>query len=506
MRFAPARPRKSSRWSFPYKMTEFLCGIEERRRQASLSLDPLRQTQLSQFFTPVAVARHMASLVSCTEPEPILLDAGAGIGILFAAVVEMLCLRPDPPKKITVYAYETDPLLVALAQQTLDDCTQFAIEYGVLCAGQVYCGDFLRLAAQQIQPDLLDASDSVQLQPHIAILNPPYRKIGVGSIERHTLRRLAIETTNLYTGFVAVAMRLIARNGELIAITPRSFCNGSYFRPFRTDLLQRTALTHLHLFHSRTDAFRESDVLQETLIFRLQTGIPQPQEVKIAHLTTLPSEVGELPVAFSQVVKDNDPERYFHIPEGTSRGLIHQVSLSELGLRVSTGRVVDFRVATYLRPSPDLTTAPLIYPVHCRDMRVCWPDLEAKKPNGLVTNEETSSLCVPNGNYVLVKRFSSKEQPRRVMAYVYEAEDFERAEKTGVGFENHLNYYHEAGKGIDIALAHGLAAYLNSEEVDRYFRQFSGHTQVNATDLKNLSYPSRDELMLQGKLLLGEAG
>ena len=30
--------------------------------------------------------------------------------------------------------------------------------------------------------------------------------------------------------------------------------------------------------------------------------------------------------------------------------------------------------------------------------------------------------------------------------------------------------------------------------VDRHFRQFSGHTQVNATDLRSLRYPQRATL------------
>ena len=52
-----------------------------------------------------------------------------------------------------------------------------------------------------------------------------------------------------------------------------------------------------------------------------------------------------------------------------------------------------------------------------------------------------------------------------------------------------MNYFHRRGNGLPVLLAKGLAAYLNSTLVDAYFRQFSGHTQVNATDLRSLKYP-----------------
>jgi adenine-specific DNA-methyltransferase len=48
-------------------------------------------------------------------------------------------------------------------------------------------------------------------------------------------------------------------------------------------------------------------------------------------------------------------------------------------------------------------------------------------------------------------------------------------------------------------MAAGLAAYLNSSMVDRYFRQFSGHTQVNAADLRALRYPALDALERIGR-------
>ncbi len=47
-------------------------------------------------------------------------------------------------------------------------------------------------------------------------------------------------------------------------------------------------------------------------------------------------------------------------------------------------------------------------------------------------------------------------------------------------------------------MAAGLACFLNSTVLDNYFRVFSGHTQVNATDLRNMKYPSGDRLRALG--------
>ena len=47
--------------------------------------------------------------------------------------------------------------------------------------------------------------------------------------------------------------------------------------------------------------------------------------------------------------------------------------------------------------------------------------------------------------------------------------------------------------------AYGLSVFLNSTAVDEYFRRFSGHTQVNATDLRLLRYPELDKLKQLGR-------
>ena len=136
---------------------------------------------------------------------------------------------------------------------------------------------------------------------------------------------------------------------------------------------------------------------------------------------------------------------------------------------------------------------PLIYPLHFNGGRIHWPCPGSRKPNALLAVPQTEELTVPNGIYVLLKRFTAKEEPRRVVATVFRPEG-SLAGFESVGFENHLNYFHCRGAGMDERLAEGLAVYLNSTVVDSYFRQFSGHTQVNATDLRGLRYPSKAQL------------
>lgn len=75
-----------------------------------------------------------------------------------------------------------------------------------------------------------------------------------------------------------------------------------------------------------------------------------------------------------------------------------------------------------------------------------------------------------------------------------------------LGFENHLNVFHEKKRGLPKALAYGLSLYLNSTRVDKIFRRFSGHTQVNATDLRLINYPSRKALVDLGVWALKSHG
>ena len=287
-------------------------------------------------------------------------------------------------------------------------------------------------------------------------------------------------------------------NGQIVAIVPRSFCNGPYYRPFRVHLLRHCSIEHIHVFESRNNAFKDDDVLQENIIIKLIRGKPQNAvRISMSHDQAM-SDYEEKTVPFSEVVMPNDAEQFFHIPTSETPVDKHPLfahPLADIRLEVCTGPVVDFRLKDYWLQEPTKDSIPLIYPHHFVNRRLAYPR-EHKKPNALKRHPDVAKWLMPRGCYVIVKRFSAKEEKRRVVAYVVKSGDIKTDH---IGFENHWNVFHSGKKGIPATLANGIACFLNSTALDEYFRKFSGHTQVNATDLRNLKYPSLKQLTALGK-------
>ncbi len=419
-----------------------------------------------------------------------LLDAGAGAGSLTAAFVSRLCEGNMGVCAIEAALYELDPLILNALSATMRECQRHCTKAGIRFTFTIHQADFIQEMSPRLAGDLFGATPPAF---DVAIVNPPYRKISTDSAARHALRAVGVETSNLYTGFIAIIQRLLVPGGQLVAITPRSFCNGPYFRPFREDLLGNLELRRLHVFESRQAAFRDDRVLQENIIFHAVKGHSQPREMVISSSSGEHGDViAESVVPFIEIVHPHDAEKFIHIPSAPSHAAAKETmdglssSLASLGVTVSTGRVVDFRLKDALRMMPERGTVPLLYPCHFNGGSVHWPKFEARKPNAILDNEATRPWLVPSGIYLLTKRFTSKEERRRLVACLF---DPDQVKAKRIGFENHLNYFHANGHGLERSLAVGLYAFLNSTVVDQYFRGFSGHTQVNATDLRTLAYP-----------------
>ncbi|UPA22025.1 Eco57I restriction-modification methylase domain-containing protein [Candidatus Peribacteria bacterium] len=473
-----------------------LYQVEALRIRAALETTSEKKSSLGQFFTPAPIAHLLASMFEFNKSHLSLLDAGAGVGNLSIACIQEICKRSSKTKSIKLTAFEVDTELLAYLEETYKICALLCKNQGIKFEYEIINSDFIKDSVQKLQ------QSSEQQLFDCVVMNPPYKKIHSQSDIRFLLREVGIETGNLYAGFLAVAMKLLKADGQMVAITPRSFCNGPYFRPFRELFLKKMALSKIHIFESRKDAFKEDAVLQENIIFSAFKN----REIPFVQISSSNKSVDAInssrEIPYSKVINPNDPEMFIHIipneiGDWASKNMNYfNSSLSNLGLKVSTGKVVDFRAKEFLRGMPESDTVPLIFPTHFSEGKIHWPKMNSKKPNAIIRNINTEPSLISNERYVIVKRFSSKEEKRRIVAVIYEP-SFTKADL--IGFENHLNYFHMNGVGLDENLAKGIFVFLNSTLVDTYFRLFNGHTQVNATDLNSIKYPSLEELRTLGK-------
>lgn len=463
------------------------------RSEVSSTTSREHKSEFGQFMTPSPVARFMASLFSPTRAHVCrLLDPGAGVGALTCAFLDRWADGELKFRRIESWAYEIDGVLREHLEATL---AKYAEHMNLQTT--VSGGDFIELGVEM-------CLSGERPYTH-AILNPPYKKINSDSSHRLSLRRAGIETVNLYTAFVAIAVQLLAPGGQLVAIVPRSFCNGPYYKPFRDHVLQRAAIRRMHLFEARNRAFKDDDVLQENIILHLERDAEQGD---VAISTSTDSSFSDIELhmhPFDRIVFPEDLERFIHVPTSPEHAELEQsgavrYSLQEIGVSVSTGPVVDFRLRDHIRKMPEAGTVPLLYPGHFVGFHTKWPNPELKKSNAIALNDATRKWLYPSGFYCVVRRFSSKEERRRVVAGVVDPGELAGADL--IGLENHLNVFHEDKHGLPEALAKGLVAFLNTTAVDEYFRRFSGHTQVNATDLRGMKFPKRETLIALGEWVM----
>ncbi len=486
--------------------------VEFYRIDASLKLSSKKRSAFGQYMTPAPIGRFMASLFENVHGDVRLLDAGAGVGSLTAAFVERLGTEAKIPQSLHLTCYEIEVLLLDYLRKTLDEAVEQCALSQVPCMTEIRGCDFILDSRYGNQPSMLEVKDKVYAGFTHAILNPPYKKIRSASNHRAALREAGIETSNLYTGFLFLAAQQIVQGGELVAIVPRSFCNGPYFKPFREAFFGMMTLRHIHIFEKRNTAFRGDEVLQENIILhavkdreRSTVTITASQssefEVNAGRGACVSSDMTQRTVNHEAVIRPTDSGKFVHIAANDMEQAVidrmarFTATLDEIGLSVSTGPIVDFRLKDDLRAELEEGAAPLLYAAHFQGGALQWPKT-MKKPNAIRISKDSRRWLWPNkGHYVVARRFTSKEERRRIVASIY------RSDLPGelVGFENHLNVFHANQEGIGEHLAVGLHLYLNSSLVDRYFRQFNGHTQVNATDLRWLRYPTREVLERIGK-------
>ncbi len=451
------------------------------------------------YLTPPAVAAFMASMIGARDTLR-LLDPAAGAGILLCAVVERLAQDPRPPRAIEITAYEIDAELAKHLGDVLDNLAKWAAQRGILIRTNVRCEDFILAEAIPLRDHADHRFDAV-------IANPPYFKIRRKDPRAVAAGAVVHGQPNIYSLFMAVAAGLLAPGGDFIFITPRSYASGPYFQKFRERFFSLARPVRVHVFDSRRDTFSRDEVLQENVILDAVCD-NNWLEKKDAYSLTISSSTNandierriERRISLADVIDTSNPHGAFRLPAAPEdEEILRKVDawagcLEDYGLQISTGPVVPFRVTELLAVRPNRNTVPLLWMHHVRAMDVHWPN-GTRKPQYITDRPESRKLLVPNNNYVLLRRFSAKEETRRLTASPLLLKN---ATFPAVGLENHLNYVHRPGGTLTEDEAWGLAALYNSALFDGYFRCISGNTQVSATELRAMPLPPLEAIVSLG--------
>lgn len=452
------------------------------------------------YLTPPPVAGFMAGMIRPRETLR-LLDPAAGAGILICAIIEQLATSPTPPRLVEIVAYEIDPHLADQLAEVLAHMTAWAAGKGMTVKATIRRADFILAEAGALRHRAGGNFDAV-------IANPPYFKIGKDDPRAIAAVDVVHGQPNIYGLFMAVAAAMLKQGGDLVFITPRSFASGPYFKRFRERFFAMVRPLRTHVFASRRDAFSRDAVLQENVI--LHAIRDDGWTTKAAGLPfTISSSEGmgdldhakEWPAQLGDVIDPDNLAAAFRLPaspedEDTLRRVDSWTgTLHAYGLDISTGPVVPFRATKFLAEKINGVTVPLLWLNHVRAMDIQWP-ATSRKPQYIKHKPESRRLLVPNSTYVLLRRFSPKEDARRMTAAPLLAGQIQ-AEL--IGLENHLNYIHRPGGAITEDEAFGLAAVLNSALMDGYFRCINGNTQVSATELRAMPLPPLDAIAKLGR-------
>lgn len=461
------------------------------------SMPKSKRKKYGQFFTSKETAVFMAGMFSIPQgcDSLSILDPGAGSGILSVALLERL-EAVEEISSIELVCYENDVNIIELLHSNLSwACRQTAKNVSYRIVTENY------ILSQALDYNGLLGADPNAKKYNIIIGNPPYMKIAKDAPEATAMPNVCYGAPNLYFLFAAMSMFNLKADGEMVYIIPRSWTSGAYFKQFRKRFFEESALEHIHLFVSRDKVFEKESVLQETIIIKAKKTQTKPNTITI---TTTQSNadfsnrtVFEAP--YSTVV--NGKESYVYLvtnaEEVQTLNELNQWTdtLPDIGLKMKTGLTVDFRNREALRDSAEDDAIPLFYSQHIQDGKVVFP--AGKEHEYIVT--EQRGLLQKNTNYLFIKRFTAKEEHRRLQCGVYLAR--KHPEYMKISTQNKINFI-SGLRELSECVVYGLYVLFNSTLYDSYYRILNGSTQVNSTEINSMPVPPMNTIEAMGKELI----
>ena len=462
------------------------------------SMPKKERKKYGQFFTSMETARFMAEMYNVPNNlnRISVLDAGAGSGILSCAFIERM-ETIDNIQEIELTCYENDSNVLPLLESNLKYCKENSkkkITITILKENYIL--------SQYLDFNHMIGANSYPKKYDFVIGNPPYMKIPKNAPEATAMPEICYGAPNLYFIFAAMGLFNLKDDGEMVYIIPRSWTSGAYFKRFREYFLTKGKLEHIHLFVSRSKVFDKENVLQETIIIKARKTKNTPETVTITSSQSNSDfdDITSLTVPYSLVVSGNDFYVYLVTNEKEVNVLkrLHQFNktLPEIGVKMKTGLTVDFRNRDILRDEEEEGAIPLFYSQHIKQGKVQFPI--KKEHEYVVTNKK--GLMQDNKNYLFVKRFTAKEEPRRLQCGVYLAKDYPQYKK--ISTQNKINFVDGLLTEMSECLVYGLYVLFNSTLYDEYYRILNGSTQVNSTEINSMPVPDLECIQEMGRKLM----
>lgn len=450
-----------------------------------------------QFFTPLTISKYMSSMSKNKKKRLKILDCGAGTGILGVSLLEKL-IKDDIVEEIEIDFYENDKEVLDVLNKEINELEEILNNKKIKLT--IIEENFI-LYNKEIWND-----SNFNGIYDIIISNPPYKKLNKQSEESVALESIVYGQPNIYFLFMAMAIKLLNKDGEMIFITPRSFTSGAYFKKFRKYLIDNITISNIHIFDSRNELFKGEEVLQEAIITRCVKN----SNIKYVEITSSQDSnldiSNKIKIEYSKIVDNKSENRFILIPSTKEDINVLNLmrawnkNLIDIGLKLKTGPVVDFRAKKFLTNEYiEGETVPLFWSDNFVENTIKYIN-NTKNYRFILNTKDSNKLMVKNKDYLLVKRFTSKEEKRRIQIALYEHEKF--SEYKEIGIENHVNYIVKQNGNFEKEELYGVFCLFNSSLIDRYYRILNGNTQVNATEANSIPLPEMNKIKELGKELL----
>ena len=452
-----------------------------------------------QFFTPIEIAGLMGKFTENNANTIRVLDPGCGTAILTCALLEERTVKSKNLKIVDLVVYETDSELIPYTKKSLDYLKEWLKQQKINFQYSLHTNDFILENADCLLMDNGNLFSETTEPFDIIISNPPYFKLPIDDKRAIAAKAVVNGHPNIYAIFMAISAKLLKENGELIFITPRSYASGSYFKLFREYFFKIIEIDNVHLFVSRKDTFNRDKVLQETIIIKgtRKEKTNSNHNVIVSSSQGLKDIVTPETKSFIQIelIDLSSNEKILYLPTSDFDESILTVfknwngNLNKYNIQISTGPVVAFRSRQYIQESYENGTvflAPLFWLHNVKQMILEWPILKPEKGQYVRIENESKAILIHNKNYILLRRFSTKDDKSRLIAAPYFC-NFIKSDYIGV--ENKVNYIYRPKGHLDRNEVVGLCALLNSVLFDSYFRIFNGNVNVSATELREIPLP-----------------